>query len=295
MDKPADQLVLDVQDLTKHFGSKPALTGVTFQVERGKIFGFLGPNGAGKTTTIRCLMDYIRPSGGDIKVFGKNPHDAGADLKRDIGYLSSDLQLYDNWTGREHLALVEGVRGKHAGSGKLAEELELDLSRRVKQLSSGNKQKLAITLAFAGRPKLLIMDEPTRGLDPLLQNQLFDLLKAFAAGGGTVFFSSHYLDEVQRICDGVVIIRAGKVVAERSMSGLRDLQLHLIEATFTHPVPAGLFREVGVTVTRHSGTQLSLRVHGNLNPIVHQLGQLKLKDLQIRHADLEEIFMEYYQ
>jgi ABC-2 type transport system ATP-binding protein len=295
MDQPKKNLAVDVKSLSKRFGSKQALRDITFSVEEGTSFGFLGPNGAGKTTTIRCLMDYIRPDHGQVTLFGQDARAHSAELKRQVGYLSSDMQLYSNWTGHEHLSLIEGVRGRSDQSRRLASELDLDLSRRVKHLSSGNKQKLAIVLAFAGHPKLLILDEPTRGLDPLLQNQLYDLLRDFTTSGGTVFFSSHNLAEVQRLCDGVVIIREGSVVAERSMADLRDLQLYLIEAVTTNPLHADLFKHAGVTVVHHSAHEISLRVQGDINPIVHALAKFHLKDLQVTHADLEDIFMEFYQ
>jgi ABC-2 type transport system ATP-binding protein len=286
---------ITVNKLSKRFGAKLALSEVSFTVEKGSIFGFLGPNGAGKTTTIRCLMDYLHPDSGEATILGHNAHTDSALIKTSVGFLSSELQLYDNWTGHEHLKLFEGVRGRHDRARELAGELDLDLSRRVKQLSSGNKQKLAIVLAFTGDPKLLLMDEPTRALDPLLQNQLYDLLRAFTKGGGTVFYSSHNLAEVQRLCDGVVIIRAGQVVAERTMADLRELQLHIVEIVAAEPIPAEMLHLTGVKVVHHRGHEATLRVQGDINPLLHLLAHLHLKDLQIAHADLEDIFMEYYQ
>jgi ABC-2 type transport system ATP-binding protein len=289
------QAVIAVRNVHKSFGSKLALRDVSFSVEEGSIFGFLGPNGAGKSTTIRCLMDYIRPDSGSVTIFGKDASKHSAELKRSIGYLSADSQLYPGWTGHEHLRLLEGVRGKSQDARQLAQDLELDLGKKAKHLSSGNRQKLALVLALAGQPRLLIMDEPTRALDPLLQNQLYELLRGFAAGGGTVFFSSHNLAEVQRLCSGVVVIRAGEVVAERSMAEIRDLQLRVVEVVAERPIPAELLRLKGVQVIHRQERELSLRVHGDINPLLRVLSRYQLKDVQISHADLEEVFMEFYQ
>jgi ABC-2 type transport system ATP-binding protein len=286
--------VISVKKLTKSYGRKPALKGVTFNVHQGQIFGFLGPNGAGKSTTIRILMNYIEADGGEVQIFGKDVRRHSAELKNDIGFLSSDLQLYMNWTGKEHLDLIEGVRGEDPKLQQLTKELELDLTKRVKQLSTGNKQKLAIILAFAGNPKLIIMDEPTRGLDPLLQNKLYELLEEFAAKGGTVFFSSHNLAEVQRLCDAVLVIRTGEVVASRSMDELRDLHIHLVNAVARKPFDQQAFKLDGVEVLHQAGETVALKVRGNINPVLDVLSGYELVDLEVQHANLEEVFMEFY-
>ncbi len=286
--------VIAVRGVSKRFGRKQALNEVSFTVQAGSIFGFLGPNGAGKSTTIRCLMDYIRPDSGSVEILGRDARRDSALLKREMGYLSSELQLYQGWTGREHLNFVEGVRGRSDEARQLAQDLDLDLGKPVKYLSSGNQQKLAIVLAFCGRPRLLIMDEPTRALDPLLQNQLYELLRGFAAQGGTVFLSSHNLAEVQRVCDGVVVIRAGEVVAERSLSELRELQVRLVQVVSARPIPPEFLRLRGVEIVHQSEGEVQMRVHGDINPLLRVLVRYPLKDLQVTHADLEDVFMEFY-
>jgi ABC-2 type transport system ATP-binding protein len=287
--------VITVDKITKHFGSKQALGGVSIKVKKGEIFGFLGPNGAGKSTTIRCLMDFIRPNSGEIKILGLDAQKDSAELKSRIGFLSSDQQLYSDWTGFEHLQLVEQVRGKDSGIAKMASNMELDLNKRVKALSSGNKQKLGIVLAFAGNPDLLIMDEPTRGLDPLLQNELYELLRQFAKKGGSVFFSSHNLPEVQRVCDAVAVIRTGSVVAEKTMSDIRNLHIHLIEVVGAQAIPPAALQLVGVEVLHHKGREARLKVRGDLNPILKVLTRHNLVDIEVSHASLEDVFMEFYQ
>lgn len=287
--------VISVKEVKKSFGPKQALGGVSFAVQKGEIFGFLGPNGAGKSTTIRCLMDFIRPDSGQIKILSGDSIKSSTKLKGQIGFLSSDQQLYDNWTGTEHLNLVSQVRGNDNHSRKLAQDLELDLGRKVKTLSSGNQQKLAIVLAFAGQPQLLIMDEPTRGLDPLLQNQLYDLLRRFSSKGGTVFFSSHNLPEVQRVCDSVAVIRSGQVVTEQAMADIRNLHIHVIEVVARKAIPASWIKSLGVEVLHHHGRSARLKVRGDVNPVLKQLAKLDLSDLEVTHASLEDIFLEFYQ
>src|SRR5665647_1035184 len=219
-----------VQALSKSFGATQALSEVSFTVPYGSIFGFLGPNGAGKTTTIRCLMDFIRPSDGSITIMEQDAHDDSTALKQSIGYLSSDSQLNLNWTAQEHIDFFESIKGRGKNRAKLVERLGLDTRSKVRALSSGNKQKLAIVLCFIGDPQLLIMDEPTRGLDPLLQNVLYDILTGFVDSQKTVFFSSHNLTEVEHICDSVLLIRNGRVVEEKTMDSIRDMKVNIVSA-----------------------------------------------------------------
>jgi ABC-2 type transport system ATP-binding protein len=283
---------IQIAGLTKRYGSFVALGDVSLEIPRGQIFGFLGPNGAGKTTTIRCLMDFIRPDAGRIRILGE-PVRGNAALKRRIGYLSSDLQLNPGWTGRTHVEYLAGIRG-FGRAREVAQRLELDTGKKAGDLSSGNQQKLAIVLAFLGRPDLLIMDEPTRALDPLLQNQLYGLLREFAAGGGTVFFSSHNLAEVQSLCDSVAVIRRGQIIAAESMGDILKVSLHNITATATQAFNEQDFHSPDIKILSHEGHSISLKVTGSIDAPVKVLAQYHLTDLEITHANLEDVFMEFY-
>lgn len=286
--------IIEVKKLSKHFGAKKALENVSFFVPKGSIYGFLGPNGAGKTTTIRCLMDFIRPSQGTVTILGQDAYTNSAELKKHIGFLSADTELNLGWTGNDHIQLTQSIRGSSKNTTKLIKLLDLDTKLRVKSLSSGNKQKLAIILAFIGQPKLLIMDEPTRGLDPMLQNVLYDLLKEFTASGGTVFFSSHNLSEVQRVCDAVIIIKDGKIIAEKTMQDIRGMNMHVITAQSTNPFDTENLKAPGVSIATNHPHEITLTVQGDINPVLRKLVKYPITDIDISHANLEDIFMEQY-
>lgn len=286
-------LAISIQNATKLFGQKRALSDISLEVEAGSIFGFLGPNGAGKTTMIRSMMDYIRLDEGDITLLGKDAKLESAQLKTDIGYLSSDIQLHKNWTAKEHIEFFGGIKGT-GRAHDLCDAFNLDVNVRVHKLSSGNKQKLAIILAFLGNPKLIIMDEPTRGLDPLLQNQLYELLRDFTDSGGTVFFSSHNLSEVQLLCDNVAVIRNGELVLVQSMDEVLKLNVHYITASFADPLQLKDFKKSFIKIVKHDERSLELKVKGNLDEVLRMLTKHTMQDLEVRHATLEEVFMEYY-
>lgn len=284
---------INISGVTKTFGSKRALDKVSLAIPEGQIFGFLGPNGAGKTTIIRCLMDYIRPSSGTMNILGQDAHASSAELKRSIGFLSSDMQLRGNWTAQTHLDFMGSIKGR-GRVDELVRQFNLDTKPKVHNLSSGNKQKLAIILAFLGDPKVLIMDEPSRGLDPLLQNQLYELLRQFAAGGGSVFFSSHNLAEVQQLCDGVAVIRAGQIVATEAMKDILQMHIHVVQAVAAKTIDHADFKLKGVEILSGSGKAITLKARGKIDPIIAALSKYHLVDLEISHATLEDIFLEYY-
>lgn len=283
---------LQLKKVTKEFRNGKGIHQLDFRVEAGQIFGFLGPNGAGKTTTIRCILDFIRPQSGSISIFGKDAHDSAS--RTHVGYIPSDPQLYRNWTGQDHLRLYQNVRGKTDVSD-IVRRLGLDMNVAFRNLSSGNKQKLAILLAFVGSPKLLIMDEPTKGLDPLLQQTIYDLLHECKAAGGTVFLSSHNLPEVEKVCDRVAVIRDGQLVADETMESIRNMSIHIVSVSSTKPIPRKQLALTGVEVMHHTGTHVLLKVRGSLDPVIGILNTYTLKDLEVTHANLEDIFMEYYQ
>ncbi len=287
-------MAISIKNLTKVFGHKKALDAVTLDVPKGSIYGFLGPNGAGKTTTIRCLMDFIHPTDGSITILGNDAHQSSTFLKQKIGFLSSDQQLNPRWTGDDHIRLAARVKGSHKRVDQLAKLLSYEPKLRVKSLSSGNKQKLAIILAFLGEPELLIMDEPTRGLDPMLQNVLYDLLRRYAHSGKTVFFSSHNLNEVQSLCDDVAFIKDGKILTQKSMYDIRAMNIHIITAVATTPFNIATLKLAGVTITSHKGNSISLRVKGDFNPALRAITRHDLTDLDMTHANLEDIFLDQY-
>lgn len=286
---------IKIESLDKNFESVEALSGVSLSVSKGEVFGFLGPNGAGKTTAIRCIMDYIRPSAGSIKIFGKDSKQSSPELKKSIGYLSADSQLYEHWTGRQHLDFLLAGHEKKDETQELVSRLELDLNARVKNLSSGNKQKLAIVLALCNQPKLLIMDEPTRGLDPMLQIELHKIIEEHKHAGGTVFLSSHNLPEVQRICDRIAVIKKGRLIETATMSDLLQIQTHIIHAVTKKPIDKKRIAAKNIEVINHDKNDIHLRVRGDLNEVIDIINSCGIKDLEVSHANLEDVFMEFYQ
>jgi ABC-2 type transport system ATP-binding protein len=290
----SEKYAIEIKGLKKNFGKVHALRGVDIAVKQGESFGFLGPNGAGKTTTIRCLMDFITPNAGEAKIFGTPVRGNSDVLKNRIGYLPGNVRLYANWTGREHIQFVESIRGKSKTARKIAADLELDLSKKFRNLSSGNKQKLGLVLSLMSSPELLVMDEPTVGLDPLLQNTIYEILNELRESGTTIFISSHNLSEVEKICDRVAIIKKGKIIAVSKISELDIKKVHRIEVRIKGKFTAKEFEFNGVTEAKKSGEVLILRVEGHINPVIQKLAKYNLEDVEISHASLEEVFLDYY-
>ena len=287
--------VIAAHNLRKHFGKTKAVDGISFSVEKGEIFGFLGPNGAGKTTTIRCMMDFIRPTEGSIDILGKDAQKDAVSLKKMIGFLSGDVRLYGKWTGQTHIDFVRQLNGSEDISARLIKRLDFNPTVKTKQLSSGNKQKLGIILAFMLKPELLILDEPTLGLDPLLQNEIYELLGEMTQSGTTVFMSSHNLAEVDRVCSRVGIIKEGKMLATESIATLKAKKIITVHAHFTHPVEKKEFLTENTELVREFASGLILKVKGDVNPLIKRLSDNTLQDISILPASLEDIFMEYYE
>lgn len=287
-------LSLKVKNLKKNFGSVKAVDGISFEVQKGEIFGFLGPNGAGKTTTIRCLMDFIRPSSGEVEILGKDAQQDSVYLKSKIGYLSDSARFYDHWTAGQHLAFQQSLRGKSKILDELLKRFGLNRKLRFSGLSSGNKRKLSIILALMNEPEVLILDEPTSSLDPLLQNSLHSYLEEFAKKGGTVFMSSHNLSEVEKICDRVGIIKDGKMVAVERISDMKLMKIYDV-SFHAEGVDEKQFEDKNTQIVSHIDGLVTLKVKGDINPIVEKLAKIKVKDLEIMHVSLEDIFMEFYQ
>lgn len=281
-----------VERLVKHFGQTRAVDGVTFFVDPGEVFGFLGPNGAGKTTTIRCLMDFLRPTSGGVKVFGLDSVAQGVAARGRIGFMPPTSALNAHWTGQDHVEYIGRLHRTQDSAHELAQRMELDLSRGVKHLSSGNRQKLSVLLAFMHPADLIVLDEPTTGLDPLLQQTVYSLIREAHQRGATVFMSSHNLAEVERLCTRVAILRQGKLVATEPMTALQDKHLYTITVEFAGQVDVPTLPNV--TVVSQQNHSVILKASGDINPLLKALAGTSVHDVQIQHASLEELFMEFY-
>ena len=290
--------IIHTEHLTKHYGKFPALVDLNLDIGAGEIFGFLGPNGAGKTTTIRTLLDEIRPTRGKASILGMDTHARSVEIRHHIGYLPGDLSMYPNLTGKDLLTYFANLRGgvDWAYAEQLAERLNADLSKKVGDLSSGNRQKVGLIQAFMNRPRLLILDEPSTGLDPLIQREFQTMLHEAASEGNTVFLSSHTLSEVQRVAHRVGIIRKGRLAAVDSISDLRSKAIRRIELDFTAPVVASVLEAISgvrdVTVHDHRAI---LSFDGRMEDMLREVMDVyDLQDIRTQEADLEEIFLTYY-
>ncbi len=289
---------IHTEGLTKHYGDVRALVDLDLDVRVGEVFGFLGPNGAGKTTMIRTVLDEIRPTSGRAEILGMDTHELSVEIRRHIGYVPGDLAMYPNLTGRDTLTYFANLRGG-VDWGYVAEltgRLDAELDKKVGDLSSGNRQKVGLIQAFMNRPELLIMDEPSTGLDPLMQREFQAMVREVAAEGRTVFLSSHTLSEVQRVADRVGIIRHGHLVAVEAVKDLRHKAMRRVELEFGTPVDAEAFAGVpgvrDVVVTNH---RAELAYDGQMDVLLKTVAdRYDLVDIATREADLEEIFLAYY-
>ena len=290
---PAAGPAVRCRGVVKDYGSGHGVFDLDLEVGRGEVFGFIGPNGAGKTTTIRLLMDLIRPDRGSVEVLGLDAHAHSLELKRRIGYLPGELAQFPGVSAGYIVGLLAGLRGDVDGQkiSALAERLQLDLRRRYEELSHGNKQKVALVLAFMHDPELLILDEPTLGLDPLMQREFRELVRERAAAGASVFLSSHVLSEVEQACDRIALIKSGRVERSGSLDELRTLRKHRIEARVEHSVGADELRRLpGVSeVEVHDGL-VTCAVHGNIRPLLQKLEEAGVIELDSHEMTLEEVF-----
>jgi len=296
----SEELALMTEGLTKSYGRVRALRGVDLAVRRGGIFGFLGPNGAGKTTTIRCLLDLIRPDSGTLRVLGLNPQAEPVAVKARTGYLPGELQLDDNLTAERQLHYLNDLRGGKADwhfVRELADRLDLDLKRPIRNLSKGNKVKVGVVQALMHRPELLLLDEPTFGLDPLMQHEVLRLLVEAKRDGATVFFSSHIMSEVQAVAERVGIIRRGKIIELAETSVLINRSMRRARVRFREAVDAdALTRVQGVSVLlRDDGMAMTLQVEGEMDGLIKALAQFPVVDFETERPSLEEIFLTYYE
>lgn len=291
------EAAISARGLSKDYGQGRGLFGLDLEVVEGEILGFLGPNGAGKTTTIRLLMGLVHPTAGSATVFGLDCQEHAVDVKRMVGYVPGELPQLGGLRGGEIVAYLGGLRGGvDAGHVKqLATRLDLDLGLRFREYSRGTKQKLAVLLGFMNRPRLLILDEPTGGLDPLNQQEFYRMCLEARDGGATVFLSSHILSEVEHISDRVGIIRSGRLVKTARLQDLHEIRIHEIEIEFSGEPPlAAIGAAEGVDHVTVSGRRVRLTLHGSFAPLMRAISSSEVVDLSSHQPSLEEVFLTYY-
>lgn len=289
--------VIETDRLTKSYGQTRGIEDVSMTVEIGEVFGFLGPNGAGKTTTIRTLLDLMHPTSGSARLFGLDSRRESLAIRTRLGNLPGDFSYDPRVSGRElvsFLAELRGVRG--AGrAAQLADRFRADLGRPLGELSRGGRQKIGLIQAFFHSPELVILDEPTGGLDPLMQEEFLELIREERERGTSVFLSSHELDEVQRACDRVGIIRDGRLVAVEEVAELTGRAYRHVSVEFDAPLDASEFRQLpGVSGLVATPTRLSFKVEGNLDAVVKAAARHGVLDIEVTQPTLEEVFLTYY-
>jgi ABC-2 type transport system ATP-binding protein len=289
--------VIETSELTKRYGRERGIEAVSMTVLRGEVFGFLGPNGAGKTTTIRTVLDLLHPTRGAARVFGLDSRRDRTAIHARLGNLPGDFGYDDRLTGREivaYFAALRGIRGlRHAQA--LAERFEADLDRPLGELSRGSRQKIGIIQAAFHEPELLMLDEPTSGLDPLMQEEFLRFVRDERDRGCTVFLSSHELDEVERVCDRVGIIRDGRLVAVEDVAAITGRSYRHVALEFAEPVAPEVFAAIpGVLDLRRSGRRISFKAAGDLDPVIKAAARHTVTDIELTHPTLEEVFLTYY-
>jgi len=288
--------VIKVNHLTKYYGKARGIVDVSFQVDEAEIFGFIGPNGAGKSTTIRLLLSLIYPTSGSATIFGKDCIKYGSELRQDIGYLPSDVFYYERMKVVDLLKYSASFYDKDCTPRlyELAEIMELDLHRRIDDLSYGNKKKVGIVQGLLHQPKLLFLDEPTAGLDPLMQRKFFQLIREENERGVTIFFSSHILGEVQRLCSRVGIIKQGRIIEIAAIHTLQQNNYKKVKVT-ADALAAAYFDIPGVSKLEQNNGAIRFFYKGDINAVMRKIGELTVSDVTIEEPTLEEIFMHYYE
>ncbi len=287
--------VIEIKNLTKSYGKARGINNINLSVEQGEIFGFIGPNGAGKSTTIRTLLGLIYPSEGSATIFGKSCTEH-PEVRKELGYLPSEVFYYDNMRVMDLLKYSASFYKKDctARIKELAEVMDLDLKKKIEDLSFGNKKKVGIVQGLLHEPKLIILDEPTSGLDPLMQQKFFELIAEENRKGATVFFSSHILSEVQKMCSRVAFIKDGKIIKLEKMSTLQENSYKKISIETKEIIPKEVFDIKGVSKLENKGKSINFIFKGNINLIMAKMADIDLRNISIEEPDLEEIFMHYY-
>jgi ABC-2 type transport system ATP-binding protein len=287
------------EGLTKYYGKTPGIIDLDIEVNVGEVFGFLGPNGAGKSTTIRTLLHMLHPTSGSGTILGMDIRQDSVDIRRRIGYIPGDLAMYNDMTAQQLFEYFSALR--HADTKFMVEELatrlQLDVNRKIGSYSSGNRQKVAIVQAFMHEPELLILDEPSTGLDPLMQQEFYRMIDEVQSEGRTVFLSSHILPEVERLADRVGIVRESRLVALETVTALREKAVRRLEIVFAKPVDASLFSSLpGVrrSESTHTGRGVDIAVEGNLDQVMAVAGRHTIENIRSQEGDLEEAFLAFY-
>ena len=287
---------IETRELTKSYGKARGIIDINLRIEEGEVYGFIGPNGAGKSTTIRLLLGLLFPTSGGGTIYGLDIVKDSPEIKNEVGFVPSEIYYYDNMSIKqlmEYSARFYGVsvnsRLKH-----LAEAFELDLNRKIEDLSQGNKKKVAIVQSLLHQPRLLILDEPTSGLDPLMRNRFFELLKEENARGAAIFFSSHVLSDVEKICHRVAIIKEGEIINEDSVSAIKEKSVSRVTYQLKNGVDTDLIQLQGVISPETSGNRISFLYRGDRIALLKNLSQLPIETITIEEPDLEEVFMHYY-
>ncbi|MCP3997011.1 MAG: ABC transporter ATP-binding protein [bacterium] len=289
---------LILESLSKYYGTVCGIEELSLEVHQGEIFGFLGPNGAGKSTTISTMLDFIRPTSGTATLLGMDSRRDSVAIHREVGYLPGELAMYERMTGRELLGYLAALRRVDAAAeiASLAERLDLDLDRRIRAYSSGNRQKVGLVQAFMHRPQLLILDEPTNGLDPIVQQEFYSMLREVCDEGRTVFLSSHILPEVERITDRAAIIRRGRLMVVAEIEELKRQAHRRIELTFTSPVDASVFESLEtVHDVLATGNTLTVTAAGSVDPVLKVASSYEVENIVSHEGDLEAAFLSYYE
>lgn len=289
--------IIRLKDLTKYYRDVKAISSLNLEVTKGEIFGFLGPNGAGKTTTIRLLLAFIKPTSGSASIFELDTLQDGVQVRKRVGYLPADMKLYEKMTGDQLLRYLSNLREDTDWGlvGELRERLEANLSQSIRTLSRGNKQKIGLIQAFMNRPELIIMDEPTSGLDPLIQQEFYRILDDVKADGRTVFISSHNMQEVERVCDRVGIIRSGEIVSVDDIHDLKERSMHKFEIQFSGPVSIDVFHAVdGIKDVVIEGNTLLCTVVGKPDALIRAAASFEILRLISYEPSLEDIFLSHY-
>lgn len=289
--------VIEFKNLTKSYGKARGIIDVSFNVEEGEIFGFIGPNGAGKSTAIRTLLALIHPTSGSATVFGKDCIKCAPEIAKEIGYLPSEVFYYDNMRVIDLLKYSASFYKKDCSKRikELAELMNLDLHKKIDDLSFGNKKKVGIVQGLLHEPKLIILDEPTSGLDPLMQQKFFNLLREENKKGATILFSSHILSEVQKLCNRVAIIKDGKIIKVENMSILKENNYKKVKIEVDSNVDKSFFNIKGVNKLEIKDKEVTFLFKGDINLITKKLSEIEISNLWIEEPDLEEIFMHYYE
>jgi ABC-2 type transport system ATP-binding protein len=290
------QPAIKIKNLTKKYGNLTAVDNLSLEVKKGELFGLLGPNGAGKTTTIRTCLDLLEKTSGDIKIFGLDSHKDSVEIRRRTGYLPGDFGLIPDTSVKSFLKYLLSLSNVKSNQKMLdlAKRIDLDLTRKCGDLSKGNRQKVGVVQALMADQDLIILDEPTGGLDPLIQQELWRIFKEEVDDGKTIFMSSHILAEVEAVCDRVAIIRDGILQVEEKISKLQDKMGKILEVEFRKPIDPFIFKIPGVNNIEKEGTKITMTVHENLDDVIKKISDYNIVNMSLKTYTLEQLFLRYY-